>query len=296
MSSQGMNHMVGAAWLADFIQHGLAEDIGSGDHTSQACIPSDDRRQAYLLVKQEGIIAGLEIAAAIFKHLDPESEWKALVADGAGVTVGQKAAILTGNTRAILAGERLALNTMQRMSGIATLSHRLANMVADLPVKLLDTRKTTPLLRPLEKWAVALGGCSNYRYGLFDRIMVKDNHIDAAGSIAAALERVADYMTTRGLELPVTVEVRNRREIEEVLHVGGCQRIMLDNFSPLQVKEAVILIGGRLETEASGGIREENLREYAITGVDYLSLGALTHSAEALDLSLKLMPMAENHG
>jgi nicotinate-nucleotide pyrophosphorylase (carboxylating) len=240
-------------------------------------------------VKQEGVIAGLTIAEAIFHYLDPSSSWKSLKNEGEYVFPGQIAAVLEANTQVILKGERLALNTMQRMSGIATLSHRLAKKVADLPVRLIDTRKTTPLLRPLEKWAVLLGGCENYRFGLFDRIMIKDNHIDASGSITQALKQVNNYLHHHELQLEITVEVRNKQEIEEVLSVGGCQRIMLDNFSPAEIKQAISLIGKKMEIEASGGINEDNLREYAETGVDFISLGALTHSAGSLDLSLKII-------
>jgi nicotinate-nucleotide pyrophosphorylase (carboxylating) len=284
-----MNHPITENWLNDFIRRGIAEDVGDGDHTALACIPFSDRKSARLLVKQEGVIAGLTIAEAIFKYLDPSSSWKSLVADGDYVLPGQVAAVVEGNTQAILKGERLALNTMQRMSGIATLSNRLASKVSDLPVRLIDTRKTTPLLRPLEKWAVKLGGCENYRFGLFDRMMIKDNHIDASGSITQALKQVQDYLRFNDLNLEITVEVRNVPEINEVLSVSGCQRIMLDNFSPAQIKEAVLLIGNKMEIEASGGINENNLREYAETGVDFISLGALTHSAGSLDLSLKII-------
>jgi len=284
-----MNHPITENWLNDFIRRGIAEDVGDGDHTALACIPFSDRKSARLLVKQEGVIAGLTIAEAIFKYLDPSSSWKSLVADGDYVLPGQVAAVLEGNTQAILKGERLALNTMQRMSGIATLSNRLASKVSDLPVRLIDTRKTTPLLRPLEKWAVKLGGCENYRFGLFDRMMIKDNHIDASGSITQALKQVHDYLRFNDLNLEITVEVRNVPEINEVLSVSGCHRIMLDNFSPAQIKEAVLLIGNKMEIEASGGINENNLREYAETGVDFISLGALTHSAGSLDLSLKII-------
>lgn len=284
-----MNHPITENWLNDFIRRGIAEDVGDGDHTALACIPFSDRKSARLLVKQEGVIAGLTIAEAIFKYLDPASSWKSLVADGDYVLPGQVAAVVEGNTQAILKGERLALNTMQRMSGIATLSNRLASKVSDLPVRLIDTRKTTPLLRPLEKWAVKLGGCENYRFGLFDRMMIKDNHIDASGSITQALKQVHDYLLFNDLNLEITVEVRNVPEINEVLSVSGCQRIMLDNFSPAQIKEAVLLIGNKMEIEASGGINENNLREYAETGVDFISLGALTHSAGSLDLSLKII-------
>ena len=284
-----MNNPITENWLNDFIRRGIAEDVGDGDHTALACIPSADRKSARLIVKQEGVIAGLAIAEAIFHYLDPSSTWKSLKNEGEYVYPGQIAAVLEANTRVILKGERLALNTMQRMSGIATLSHRLANKVADLPVRLIDTRKTTPLLRPLEKRAVLLGGCENYRFGLFDRIMIKDNHIDASGSITQALKQVHNYLNFDELQLEITVEVRNKQEIEEVLAVGGCQRIMLDNFSPAEIKEAIVLIGKKMEIEASGGINEDNLREYAETGVDFISLGALTHSAGSLDLSLKII-------
>lgn len=284
-----MNHHLSENWLNDFIIRGIAEDVGDGDHTAQACIPPYDRKSARLLAKQEGIIAGLSVAEAIFKHLDPGSSWKNLVTEGEKVAPGQIAAVLEGNTRAVLKGERLALNTLQRMSGIATLSKRLAGNVSDLPVRLLDTRKTTPLLRPLEKWAVKLGGCENYRFGLFDRIMIKDNHIDACGSISQAVKQVHDYLRLNNLNLEITVEVRNMSEIEEVLSIEGCQRIMLDNFNPEQIKEAILVIGGKMETEASGGINEFNLRAFAETGVDFISLGALTHSAGNLDLSLKII-------
>jgi nicotinate-nucleotide pyrophosphorylase (carboxylating) len=225
-----MNNPITENWLNDFIRRGIAEDVGDGDHTALACIPSADRKSARLIVKQEGVIAGLTIAEAIFHYLDPSSSWKSLKNEGEYVFPGQIAAVLEANTRVILKGERLALNTMQRMSGIATLSHRLANKVADLPVRLIDTRKTTPLLRPLEKWAVLLGGCENYRFGLFDRIMIKDNHIDASGSITQALKQVHNYLNFHELQLEITVEVRNKKEIEEVLAIGGCQPIMLDNF------------------------------------------------------------------
>ena len=284
-----MNHSISENWLNDFIRRGIAEDVGDGDHTALACIPISDRKSARLLVKQEGVIAGLTVAESIFKYLDPASTWNPLIADGDSVLPGQVAAVLEGNTQAILRGERLALNTMQRMSGIATLSNRLAGKVSDLSVRLIDTRKTTPLLRPLEKWAVKLGGCENYRFGLFDRIMIKDNHIDASGSITQALKQVHEYLRLNDLNLEITVEVRNLNEIEEVLSVSGCQRIMLDNFSPAQIKEAILLIGKKMEIEASGGINENNLREYAETGVDFISLGALTHSAGSLDLSLKII-------
>lgn len=284
-----MNHSISENWLNDFIRRGIAEDVGDGDHTALACIPFSDRKSARLLVKQEGVIAGLAVAEAIFKYLDTTSTWNPLIADGDSVLPGQVAAVLEGNTQAILKGERLALNTMQRMSGIATLSNKLARKVSDLPVRLIDTRKTTPLLRPLEKWAVKLGGCENYRFGLFDRIMIKDNHIDASGSITQALKHVHDYLRFNDLNLEITVEVRNLNEIEEVLSVSGCQRIMLDNFSPGRIKEAILLIDKKMEIEASGGINENNLREYAETGVDFISLGALTHSAGSLDLSLKII-------
>lgn len=276
-------------YLEDFIQRALLEDIGEGDHTSQACIPADDRSKARLLVKEPGIIAGIEVAKRIFETVDDTAIVDLQFEDGQWGSPGEIAFTVEANTRAILKAERLILNTMQRMSGIATLSNRFQFEVDDLPVKILDTRKTTPLIRHLEKWAVRLGGCHNYRDGLYDWFMIKDNHIDACGGIRPAIERVAAYQQQNGLNLGVTIEVRNLVELYEVLEVGQVTRIMLDNFELPLLKEAVAIVGGRFETEASGGVNIHNVRKVGQTGVDYVSVGALTHSAVSLDLSLKIV-------
>jgi len=275
--------------ILQFINEALAEDVGPGDFTSESTIPAGNRDTARLLVKDVGVLAGVEIAKLVFEVVDPTSEFTQLMNDGDLMHVGDEAFHINCNSRALLKAERLVLNTMQRMSGIATLSNRYAFEVEDLPVKVLDTRKTTPNLRFIEKWAVRLGGCHNYRDGLYDRIMIKDNHVDAAGSITAAINGVQAFFKENNMELPITVEVRNLVELMEVLRVGGVDRIMLDNFEVPILKEALAHIGERFETEASGGITLKTIREIALTGVDYISVGALTHSATSLDLSLKVM-------
>lgn len=275
--------------LDAFIDEALQEDIGTGDHTSLACIPKDKRDHARLLVKDSGVIAGVEVAKRIFEKVDPSSRFEVLIKDGSNVDFGDIVFQVECNTQALLKAERLALNTMQRMSGIATLSNRFVFEVEDLPVKLLDTRKTTPLIRFLEKWAVRLGGCTNYRDGLYDRFMVKDNHIDACGGIEKAIEKILEYKKIHNLDLPITVEVRNLVELHEVLNVGHIDRIMLDNFELPLMKEAVETVGNRYEVEASGGITIHKVREVAKTGVDFISIGALTHSATSLDMSLKVV-------
>lgn len=275
--------------LEQFVELALQEDVGPGDYTSLACIPLNARSKAHLLVKDVGIIAGIEVAASIFKKVDPDCVFVQHLKDGAHIRVGDIAFEVDCNTQALLKAERLVLNIMQRMSGIASLSNRFQFEVEDLDVKLLDTRKTTPLLRFLEKQAVQLGGCNNYRTGLYDRFMIKDNHIDACGGIAQAINRIDSYKQEHGLELEVTVEVRNLVELHEVLHTGKVNRIMLDNFELPLLEEAVATIQKRFETEASGGINIHNVRKYGQTGVDYISIGALTHSATSLDLSLKII-------
>lgn len=275
--------------IQQFIVEALAEDVGPGDFTSEATIPADKRDTARLLVKDAGILAGVEVARAIFQHVDPTAEFDQLMNDGESMSPGNEAFRVTCNTRALLRAERLVLNTMQRMSGIASLANRYHFEVEDLPVKILDTRKTTPNLRFLEKWAVRLGGCHNYRDGLYDRIMIKDNHIDASGSITGAIEKVQEFFTANSMELPITVEVRNLVELMEVLEIGQVDRIMLDNFEIPLLKEAVAHVDGRFETEASGGITLQSIRNVAQTGVEYISVGALTHSAVSLDLSLKVI-------
>ncbi len=276
------------ALLAKFIVEGLAEDVGDGDHTSLACIPPASRSTAKLLVKDVGVLAGVEIAKRIFEYVDPESTIEVFIEDGTDVDQGDIAFQVECNSQALLKAERLVLNTMQRMSGIATLSSRFAVEVEDMPVKILDTRKTTPLLRFLEKYAVRIGGCHNYRDGLYDWIMIKDNHIDACGSITSAIEHANTYLKENDLNIGITVEVRNLVELYEVLKVGKVTRIMLDNFELPLLREAVETIDGKFETEASGGITLNTVRKVAETGVLYISSGALTHSAGSLDLSLKI--------
>jgi nicotinate-nucleotide pyrophosphorylase (carboxylating) len=276
-------------YLDQFIENGLREDVGDGDHTSLACIPATGRSKARLLVKDAGVIAGIEVAERIFRKVDPKTVFHAYLQDGQDVNYGQIAFEVECNTQALLKAERLLLNTMQRMSGIATLSNRFAFEVEDLGTRILDTRKTTPLIRFLEKWAVRLGGCHNYRDGLYDWIMVKDNHVDACGGIRQAIERVEAYQKEKGLNLKVTVEVRNLVELYEVLEIGKIDRILLDNFELPLLEEAVAIVGKRFETEASGGITIHNVRRVAQTGVDFISVGALTHSAVSLDLSLKVV-------
>jgi len=275
--------------LKKFIIKGLEEDVREGDHTSLACIPTESRTKSKLLVKDSGVIAGIEVAKAIFTHVDPTHNFNSIVEDGAPVDFGDIAFEVECNAQAMLRAERLVLNTMQRLSGIATLSNRFAFEVEDLPVTVLDTRKTTPLLRFLEKWAVRLGGCANYREGLYDRFMIKDNHIDACGGITQAIERVQAYNKEKELGLKLTVEVRNLDELQEVMETGNVDRIMLDNFELPLLKAAVIAVNNKFETEASGGVNINTVRNIAKTGVNYVSVGALTHSAQSLDMSLKVI-------
>lgn len=275
--------------LQTFIERGFFEDVREGDHTAQACIPINKRDRAKLLIKGQGIIAGIDVAKAIFKYTDPTSTIDLLIEDGTPVQKGDIAFIVECNTRALLRSERLALNTMQRMSGIATYTRQYVNEVQDLPVQVLDTRKTTPLFRLLEKWAVFIGGATNYRWGLYDWIMIKDNHIDAAGGVQQAIQQVVDYQRENQLQLNVTVEVRDLDELREVLSIGQIRRIMLDNFSVEMQRIAVQMIDGAYEIEASGGITLANLRAKAETGVDFVSVGALTHSNPSLDMSLKIV-------
>lgn len=276
-------------YLTQFIDNAMAEDIGSGDHTSNACIDEKDTSRAKLLVKDHGCIAGVELAEMIFHHVDESFVFEKHFEDGADVSFGDVVFHVEGNTRNLLKTERLVLNIMQRLSGIATLSSRFAFEVGDLPTKILDTRKTTPLLRPLEKWAVRIGGCQNYRDGLYDWIMIKDNHVEASGGIKEAIRDVHQYLKKNKLDLGITVEVRNLVELHEVLEVGGITRIMLDNFDIALMKEAVCTIDKRFEVEASGGVTLQTVRNIARTGVDFISTGAITHSAGILDLSLKII-------
>lgn len=280
---------INAKQITNFIKEALYEDVRDGDHTSLACIPRDQTSKAKLLIKDDGVVAGIELAKEIFRYCDPKSEVNVFMNDGDSVAYGDIVFEVTCNSRALLKAERLVLNTMQRMSGIATLSNRFSFEVEDLPVKILDTRKTTPLLRFLEKWAVRIGGCNNYRDGLYDWIMIKDNHIDACGTITDAINQVNDYLKENDMNLGITVEVRNLDELDEVLAVGNITRIMLDNFELPLLRAAVHKVDGRFETEASGGITINTVREVAKCGVDFISSGALTHSAQSMDMSLKVI-------
>lgn len=281
------NHTPDESQLAAFIEAALHEDIGPGDHTALATVPAEAVGRAKLLAKAHGTVAGVALAERIFKQLDPSAQVEVLIPDGGAISPGNIVFYVSAHSRALLMGERLALNCMQRMSGVATLTQRFVAAVKPYGTTLLDTRKTTPLVRFLEKWAVRIGGGTNYREGLYDRIMIKDNHTDFCGSIPQAIARVHEYLRAKHLSLDITVEVRNLDELQQVLDTGGVQRIMLDNFSPSLLQEAVSRIGGRFESEASGGITLENIAEYAATGVQFISVGALTHSYTSLDLSLK---------
>ncbi|NCC73262.1 MAG: carboxylating nicotinate-nucleotide diphosphorylase [Sphingobacteriia bacterium] len=273
--------------IDDIIREALAEDIGTGDHTSLATIPESARGVANLLIKQDGVVCGIEVAAKVFSTLDDELEFQAFFKDGDRVKKGDIVFKVSGKVISILKGERLALNFMQRLSGIATSTRLMADQIHDLPVRLLDTRKTTPNLRILEKMAVRAGGGFNHRMGLFDMVMIKDNHVDFAGGILPAIKAVRKYMTEKSLDLRIEIEVRNLDEVTQVLEAGGVHRIMLDNFDVPVLKKAVDMIAGRYETEASGTITLDNIRQYAGTGVDFISSGALTHQIKSLDMSLK---------
>ncbi|MFT5645555.1 MAG: nicotinate-nucleotide pyrophosphorylase (carboxylating) [Aureispira sp.] len=273
--------------LKNFITNALHEDVQDGDHTSLACVPKEAIGKAKLLVKDEGILAGVELAKKIFYQVDPSFEIDVFIEDGTPVKYGEIAFEVRGKSQAILKAERLVLNAMQRMSGIATMSRQFVSAVEGLEVQILDTRKTTPLLRFLEKWAVRIGGATNYRTGLYDRIMIKDNHIDFCGTITQAVVQTQAYLKEHNLDLEITLEVRDMKELEEALEVGQINRIMLDNFDTDTMRKAVALIDSRFEVEASGGITLETVRAYAETGVGFISVGALTHSFKSMDLSLK---------
>jgi nicotinate-nucleotide pyrophosphorylase (carboxylating) len=273
--------------LETFIAAAIREDVGPGDYSTLACIPAGVRGQSVLKIKQDGILAGVEIAAAVFRHLEPGISFVRLKHDGDVMRAGEEAFVIEGYVHTLLSGERVALNCMQRMSGIATLTRRYAEKLQGYRTRLLDTRKTTPNFRVAEKEAVRIGGGVNHRMGLYDMIMLKDNHIDFCGGITKAIERVADYQQRNLLGLPVEVEVRSMEDVREVLAAGKVDRILLDNFTPAMTKEAVHLIAGRIETESSGGITLDNIEDYARAGVDYISAGAVIHHAVSLDLSLK---------
>ncbi len=278
--------------LISFIENALYEDVRDGDHTSLSTIPANAQGKARLLVKDNGIVAGVALAKLIFKTVDPTLEVEILIPDGQPISYGQIVLYVKGNDRSILTAERLVLNCMQRMSGIATVTNNIVKKLEGTKCKVLDTRKTTPGFRLLEKWAVKIGGGVNHRFGLFDMILIKDNHVDYAGGIKNALFAAQKYLKVHNMDLPIEIEVRNLEELQLVLEVGGVIRIMLDNFTFENIKEALKIINGRFPVEASGGISPENVREYAEYGVDYISMGYLTHSAKSLDLSLKAMSTA----
>ncbi len=273
--------------IEKFIDMALSEDIGDGDHSSLACIPSEAMGKAHLLVKDAGILAGVEIATLISKRVNPNSKIDIFITDGTIVKTGDIAFIIEGKKQDILKTERLILNCMQRMSGIATQTNRLVKLIEGTNAKLLDTRKTTPGIRFLEKMAVKIGGGYNHRFGLYDMIMLKDNHIDYAGGIAKAIDSVQNYLLNNNKKLKIEIEARNLKEVEEILMIGKVDRIMLDNFTIPDLEKAISLIDNKYETEASGGITEKTIIDYANTGVDFISVGALTHNFKSLDLSLK---------
>jgi len=273
--------------LKDFIKSSLSEDLGEGDHSSMACIPENSTGQARLIVKQTGILAGIRVAREIFSTIDPGLNFILFIEDGSPVKHSDIAFHISGNIQSILKCERLVLNVMQRMSGIATITNEYAEKLKGLKTKILDTRKTSPGLRFLEKEAVRIGGGTNHRMGLYDMIMLKDNHIDYAGGIENAINRTKEYLRRKNLNLKIEIEARSIQDIELILSKGGVDRIMLDNFSVENTLVAVKLINGRYETESSGGITLETIRSYAECGVDYISVGALTHHIKSLDMSLK---------
>ena len=269
------------------IDPSLAEDIGDGDHTTLCCIPEDAMGKSKLLIKEDGILAGVEIAKEVFHRFDPTMQVEVLMGDGTKVKKGDVAMIVTGKVRSLLQTERLMLNIMQRMSGIATMTAKYVERLEGTHTRVLDTRKTTPGMRMLEKQAVKIGGGCNHRIGLFDMILLKDNHVDFAGGIANAINRCHEYLKQKGLDLKIEIEVRNFDELKQAMDCGGIDRIMLDNFSVADTKKAVEIVGGKYETESSGGITFDTLRDYAECGVDYISVGALTHSVKGLDMSFK---------
>lgn len=274
-------------FVDDLIELCIREDIGDGDHTSLACIPADEHGRMRLLCKQEGVIAGIEIAQIVLRRLDPEMHFEQILHDGDRVRPGDVAFYVSGRLRSLLQAERIILNIMQRMSGVATQTAVYVKRLEGLHTRVLDTRKTTPGMRVLDKMAVKIGGGENHRMGLFDMILLKDNHIDFAGGIEKAIRRVRDYLTERGRQLPIECEVRTLEDIDKVFAAGGVDRIMFDNFTPEMTRRAVEKVAGRCETESSGGITLDTIREYAECGVDFISVGALTHQIRSLDMSLK---------
>ena len=265
----------------------FAEDIGDGDHTTLCCIPEDAMGKSHLLIKEDGILAGVEVAKRVFAKFDPTMQVEVLINDGTPVKKGDIAMVVTAKVRSLLQTERLMLNIMQRMSGIATMTNKYVERLKGTKTHVLDTRKTTPGLRMLEKQAVKIGGGMNHRIGLFDMILLKDNHIDFCGGITNAITRCHEFLKEKGLDLKIEIEVRNFDELAEAMNCGGINRIMLDNFSVADTKKAVDIVGGKFETESSGGITFDTIRDYAECGVDFISVGALTHSVKGLDMSFK---------
>ena len=273
--------------INSFIRNALAEDVGDGDHSTLGSVPDKVKNKARLLIKDNGIIAGVELAERIFHAVDPELTLSLEKCDGDTIEEGDIAFVVSGKARSILTAERLVLNCMQRMSGIATYARKLTDLIKGTDTEVMDTRKTTPNFRLMEKWAVSIGGGRNHRIGLYDMVMLKDNHIDFAGGIRKAIESTRKYLDEAGKDLAIEIETRNLEEVQEVVETGGVDVIMLDNMMPSVIREAIALIDGRYKTEASGGIDEETIREIAECGVDYISVGAITHSARSLDMSLK---------
>lgn len=274
-------------FIQEIISSALREDVGDGDHSSLLSIDPEAQGRSRLLVKEDGILAGVEVALQVFRQVDSKLQVEVFIPDASPVKKGDVVLVVSGRVQSILMAERLVLNIMQRMSGIATTTHEYVELIAGTHARLLDTRKTTPNLRVLEKMAVRMGGGCNHRMGLYDMIMLKDNHIDFAGGLKNALEKTNRYLREKQLDLKVEIECRSLDDVRLALSLGGFHRIMFDNFTPEKVKEGVALVQGRYETEASGGITKENIRAYAETGVDFISVGALTHSVKSLDLSLK---------
>ncbi|HBG71692.1 MAG: nicotinate-nucleotide diphosphorylase (carboxylating) [Bacteroidetes bacterium GWF2_43_63] len=275
--------------IEQIIDFALKEDIGPGDHTTLSTVPAEKRGKMALFVKEEGILAGIDLARQIFHHYNPDISMQIILRDGSAISKGDIAFLVEGPVQNLLTCERLVLNFMQRLSGIATQTSKMVKMLEGTNTKILDTRKTTPLLRELEKMAVRIGGGHNHRFGLFDMILIKDNHVDFAGGITKALNQAKQYLADKKLDLEIEIEVRDMEELKEALDANIASRILIDNFKPDKMKEAVAFVNGRVKTEASGGITIDNLREYAETGVDFISSGALTHHIKSLDLSLKAL-------
>ena len=273
--------------IDDLIKLAFAEDIGDGDHTTLCCIPATEMGKSQLIIKEDGVLAGVEMARRVFKAFDPELKMTVFIEDGAEVKKGDLAFVMEGDVRSLFQTERLVPNIMQRMSGIATTTRKYVKQLEGTKTHVLDTRKTTPGMRMIEKEAVRIGGGMNHRIGLFDMILLKDNHVDFAGGISKAINRAHEYLKEKGKNLKIEIEVRNFDELEEALQTGGVDRIMLDNFTPENTREAVRRVAGRVELESSGGITFDTLRDYAECGVDYISVGALTHSVKSLDMSFK---------